>query len=195
MVENDFCAEEKIDSAEQVENAEPIDTEEHIEKGVVDKLIQFLKLNSTKADKILEDEDKTEKMLQKLEKKLSNIPIAGSVLAYIPVMVSLVRNYVKKEYTNIPRGSMVAIVITLIYSVSPIDIIPDILPGGLVDDALIVSACLVLVKKDLVAYQAWRKEKGFEYEELPDYDDVAKDSNIGNKIVKAFEDAVAKFKK
>lgn len=183
MNENDFCVEEQIDSEEQIEN------------GVVDKIVRFLKLNSTKADTILEDEDKTEKMLQKLEKKLSTVPIAGSILAYIPVMISLVRNYVKKEYTDIPRGSMVAIVITLIYSVSPIDIIPDILPGGLVDDALIISGCLVLVKKDLTAYQAWRKEKGFEYEELPDYEDVTKDSNIGNKIVKAFEDAVAKFKK
>lgn len=74
---------------------------------------------------MLEDEDKMERFIQGLDKKLKLIPIVGNKLAEIPIMASLVRGYVKKEYTDIPIGSIIEIVSALIYFVSPIDIVPD----------------------------------------------------------------------
>jgi uncharacterized membrane protein YkvA (DUF1232 family) len=44
-----------------------------------------------------------------------------------------------------PLGALVPIVMALLYGVSPLDIIPDVLPLiGLVDDALIVPMLLLL---------------------------------------------------
>ena len=61
-----------------------------------------------------------------------------------------------EEYKEIPLGTMVAIVSALIYWVSPIDIIPDVIPGlGQVDDALVVAVCLAMVKSDLDDYKKW----------------------------------------
>ena len=116
-----------------------------------------------KAIRILNDEDKAERFLQRLEKKLRSVPVAGNTLAAVPVLLSLFRSFVKREYRDIPIGSLVAITSALVYFLSPIDIIPDVLPGiGLVDDALVVTTCLKLVQSDVDEYLAWRKEHGKE---------------------------------
>lgn len=41
-----------------------------------------------------------------LEKKLKTIPMAGSSLAYVPMMISMVRMFIKKEYTDTPVTSI-----------------------------------------------------------------------------------------
>lgn len=126
-----------------------------------DKLInKALEDNSSKAQELLKDTDKLESFLQNLEKKLKVIPVAGNSLSNVPVLISCVRSYIKKEYTKMPLGSLIAIVASLIYIFTPIDIIPDILPGvGYLDDAAVITACLKLVSSDLDDYKNWRKEK------------------------------------
>ena len=111
-----------------------------------------------KAEEMLKDQDKMERFLQRLEKKLKVIPLAGDKLADVPIMVSLIRSYVRKEYTDIPIGTIIAIVSALVYFVSPIDIVPDSIPVlGYFDDAAVVAACWKLVDSDVEEYVKWRK--------------------------------------
>ena len=112
-----------------------------------------------KAEELLKDQDKLERVLRRLENKLKNIPVAGKKLAMVPMMISLVKSYVKKEYTDIPIGTIVAVISALVYVLSPIDLIPDIIPGvGYIDDTAVVAACLLLVGSDIEEYQKWRTE-------------------------------------
>ncbi len=125
------------------------------------KAQEELKKGYEQAKNLLNDQDKIERFLQRLEKKLKVIPIAGDKLANIPVMVSLVRSFAKKEYTNIPMGSFIAITSALIYFVSPIDIVPDSIPLlGYIDDAAVVAACWKLVESDVKEYVKWREDNG-----------------------------------
>lgn len=113
------------------------------------------------AKDLLNDQDKIERFLQRLEKKLKVIPIAGDRLANIPVMASLLRSFFKKEYTDIPIGSIIAITSALIYFVSPIDIVPDSIPFiGYIDDAAVVTVCWKLVESDVKEYVKWREDNG-----------------------------------
>lgn len=113
------------------------------------------------AEKTLNDPAKFERFLQRLEKKLKVIPKAGDKLAIVPIMASLMRSFIKKEYTDIPIGSIIAITSALIYFVSPIDILPDGLPVvGLIDDAVVIAVCLKLVESDVNEYVKWREDNG-----------------------------------
>lgn len=68
---------------------------------------------------------------------------------------------IKKEYSDVPIGTIIAIMGALIHFVSPIDIIPDSIPvKGYFDDAAVVAACWKLVESDVEEYQKWRKENG-----------------------------------
>ena len=112
------------------------------------------------AKEMLKDPDKVEELLQKLEVKCKVIPIVGDTFSIVPAMISLVRSYIRKEYTEIPLGSIVGIVSALIYILSPIDLIPDPVPGvGYLDDASILLMCLKAgAKDDIKEYQEWRKK-------------------------------------
>ncbi len=120
---------------------------------------QKIKDGYEKAKKILNDEDQMEEFLRELEKKLSEVPKIGKKLKNIPVLVSLVKSYVKKEYTDIPVGSIIAVISALLYFVSPWDIIPDSIPGiGYVDDTTVILVCCKLIETDLIKYSKWRDE-------------------------------------
>lgn len=118
-----------------------------------------LKNNYAEAEEILKDPDKIERFLQRLEKKLKVVPLAGNKLSELPIMASLFRSFVKKEYQEVPIGTIIAILSALIYFVSPIDIVPDSIPVlGYFDDAAVVEACWDLVESDVEEYLKWRKE-------------------------------------
>jgi uncharacterized membrane protein YkvA (DUF1232 family) len=125
-----------------------------------EKVKDMLEANKGKAEELLEDKDKMEKFLKRLERKLSKIPLAGKYLKDVPVFISLVRSFINKEYTEIPIGSIIAVVSALIYLFSPIDLVPDFIPGvGYLDDAAVIGLCYKLVHDDLVEYQAWKESQ------------------------------------
>jgi uncharacterized membrane protein YkvA (DUF1232 family) len=129
-----------------------------------------LRKNQAESEEILHDEDKLERLFQRLEKKLKIVPIVGSTLAEIPMMASLIKSYVQKEYTDIPIGTIVAVIGALAYFVSPIDLIPDNIPGaGYIDDGVVITVCLKMVDSDLQEYKIWREQNGKVFE-LPDFE-------------------------
>ena len=123
------------------------EAKEEIEKGRVE------------ATKLLENPDKLEEFLQKLERKMKKIPAVGNTFSLVPAMISLVRSYAKKEYTVVPLGTIVGIVSALIYIFSPIDLIPDPIPVvGLTDDAAVLLTFLRAgAKSDIEDYKKWRE--------------------------------------
>lgn len=119
-----------------------------------------------KAVAMMSDDGEMEAFLVKLEQKMSEVPMVGGGLKNIPLLASMLRSYVMQEYRLAPVGTMVAVVIALLYWVSPIDLIPDMVPGiGYLDDAMVVTLCWKMVEADVEAYDEWRKEHGSTYVE------------------------------
>ena len=146
---------------------------------------ELLKKGYRKAEETLKNERKVEELLQRLEKKFTKVPLAGNVLRYIPLMASMVNLYVRKIYTTVPVGTIVAIVSGLIYFVSPIDLVPDIIPGvGQIDDAAVLVACLALVATDLDEYSKWRQDNGYVVEDMPEGMDEKEKSEFFKRMMR-----------
>ncbi len=127
---------------------------------------EVLGKSTRKAEEVLQDPDRVERFLQGLERKIRGVPFVGGKLADVTVLASLARAYVRKEYTAIPFGSIAAIVGALIYFVSPIDVIPDFIPGlGHIDDAAVIAVCWKMAYRDIEKYIKWRKAEGREMPE------------------------------
>ncbi len=124
-----------------------------------EELQRALYSKSGEASAIIEDEGKWSAFKTKFEsflKKVKKVPVLGNVIDDITCMVELVESYVKKEYTAIPKGTIISIVAVLIYLISPIDIVPDAIPVlGYMDDAALVLLVLSFgVDYDLDKYRA-----------------------------------------
>lgn len=128
-----------------------------------EKASAVLNSNMETARKKLENPEQVEKILQQVEKKLSKIPGIGDWLADVPAIISLIRSYIRKEYENVPASSIAAGLAAILYLVSPVDIIPDLVPGiGLLDDAAVFVTCWKLIHDDVEKYKEWRKQQGRE---------------------------------
>ncbi len=69
----------------------------------------------------------------------------------------LVKDYVSGAYRDIPYGSIIAALAGILYFLSPIDFIPDFIPGiGLVDDVFVIGLVLKQIHIDLVRYEEWK---------------------------------------
>ena len=118
-----------------------------------------LKKRYKKAEKILDDEDKLGNFLDRLEYKLNKVPVGGNILSMIPVMIAMLRSYFKKEYKDIPLGTLIALVSALLYWLAPADVIPDVIPiAGYVDDATVIATCLKLINDDIKEYKVWKEK-------------------------------------
>jgi uncharacterized membrane protein YkvA (DUF1232 family) len=90
------------------------------------------------------------------KKGLSKSDGFDEVLEDFRTLVRLVVAYARGNYRDIPADSLVLVVAGLIYVVSPLDLIPDTIPGvGLLDDAVVVGRVIKSVRKELEQFRAW----------------------------------------
>ncbi|WP_409228829.1 YkvA family protein [Gudongella sp. SC589] len=72
-------------------------------------------------------------------------------------LISLVRDYVKKEYTMVSKGTIITVIAGLIYLVNPVDIVPDFLFGGFLDDAAVIGYIVSRLRGEIEKYNDWKK--------------------------------------
>ena len=125
------------------------------------KLKKALNENKEKAKAFLDDDDKMETLFQEFEKKLKLIPKIGKRASDIAVLLSMLRAYIKKQYTEVSKATILAAIAGLIYVVNPMDVVPEYILGvGVLDDAAVVGIILQAMHMDLNKYKKWQKANG-----------------------------------
>jgi len=95
-----------------------------------------------------------------IEKKLTGQKALKALLEHGLLLLQLVKDYFKGNYREVPYWAIGAASLALIYVLSPVDAIPDIIPGlGYLDDATVLAFCLKLVENELGRYREWRKSQ------------------------------------
>lgn len=80
----------------------------------------------------------------------------ADVLDDFRALIRLVVAYARGQYRAIPVDALVVVVAGLIYVVSPVDLIPDAIPGiGALDDATVVLWVVKTVRNELDAFRLW----------------------------------------
>lgn len=117
---------------------------------------EFVTENAEKIGK--EDVEKVVRESSKIKSKLETNSRFEKFIDEGKTMLSLIKDYWKKDYTKIPWYALTAIVFTLLYVLNPMDLSPDYIPFvGYIDDVSVFSFALTLVNKDLIAYKEWKE--------------------------------------
>jgi len=99
--------------------------------------------------------DKTNEILQKLGGDSFQ-----NLVGDIRLLVSLLQDYRRGSYEEIPWSSIAAVIFSLLYLLNPFDIIPDMIPGiGLLDDAAMMGVCLSMINADFQRYKEWKQNQ------------------------------------
>lgn len=107
----------------------------------------------------IEQPEKTKELIHKASKKAADKKNAlHEVWDRLHLLFDLVTAWRKGEYRKIPTGSVLMIIATILYFVSPIDIIPDFLVGlGIFDDAAVIGFTLKQISSDLDKFKLWKE--------------------------------------
>jgi uncharacterized membrane protein YkvA (DUF1232 family) len=81
------------------------------------------------------------------------------VLGNLDVLVRMVRAYADGSYSDVPEKTIIAAAAAVIYFVNPFDLIPDPIPGGVVDDAAVIALVLAAIESDIEDFEAWEKRR------------------------------------
>ncbi len=117
----------------------------------------WLSTATSEAQDVIQNPSRVDDILMQLEEKLKEVPAIGNTLADLPLMIAMVKAWIKKEYTVVSPKVIACLVGAVLYLVKKKDLISDSIPiVGHVDDLAVMGLALKLSEKELKAFSEWR---------------------------------------
>ncbi len=123
----------------------------------MDQAQEMLNRGTAEAEEIIKNPSKVDEILVQLEEKLKTVPAIGNTLANLPVMIAMIKAWIKKDYTVVSPKVIACLVGAILYLIKKKDLISDSIPVvGIVDDLAVMGLALKLSEKELQAFSEWR---------------------------------------
>lgn len=124
----------------------------------VERAQKVLDSEIAEAEEILNNPSKVDDILLRLEEKLQAVPVIGSTLSDLPLMIAMIKAWIKKEYTVVSPKVIACLIGAVLYLIKRKDLISDSIPiVGYIDDLAVMGLALKLSEKELQAFSEWRK--------------------------------------
>ena len=124
----------------------------------LDKAKEVLDSGMSQAQELINDPSKINELLESVQEKVKDIPYVGEDIANIPTMISMVKSYITKEYTEVSPKVIAALVSAFLYLIKGKDLIHDSIPLlGQVDDAAVIAVAMKLIAPEIEAYKQWKE--------------------------------------
>ena len=84
----------------------------------------------------------------------------GHLWTDLPILLRLLKAWKQGNYRGLSVRTVASIAVSILYILSPVDAIPDFIPGiGLIDDAAILALLLHSLAQDLAAFRLWEQNR------------------------------------
>lgn len=91
-------------------------------------------------------------------KRLVRGPLAD-IASDVTVLFDMVKDYTDGSYREVPKRTVFAAAVALLYVLNPFDLIPDFVPGvGYVDDSAILMLVVQSIRADIESYRTWTQK-------------------------------------
>ena len=118
--------------------------------------MSILNKATTEANDFINNPSRMDTLLLQLEEKLRGLPAIGQQVAELPVMIAMVKSWIKGEY-QVSVKVLATMVGAFIYLIKKDDLINDKIPViGIADDVAVLGLALKFVEPEVNAYRAWR---------------------------------------
>lgn len=96
---------------------------------------------------------------KKLPYLLINTEIARSVIDDSKTFIRMLQAFFRRKYTKISYHTVIMIISAFMYFVMPMDLLPDWIPSGLLDDAVVLGWLANTLKDDIYRFQLWEENE------------------------------------
>ena len=84
----------------------------------------------------------------------------GRLWTDLPLLIRLLKAWKDGSYGGLSVRTLASCAAALLYVLSPVDLIPDFIPGvGLIDDAAVLFLLLHSTAQDLAAFRVWEQSR------------------------------------
>jgi uncharacterized membrane protein YkvA (DUF1232 family) len=94
-----------------------------------------------------------------LAKAYARRKVLYKVFADLMLLFRFVRAWARGDYREMPRKSVLWAMFAIIYFLSPIDLIPDFLPGGYIDDMFVIAYVVKKIRADLDRFEEFERKR------------------------------------
>jgi uncharacterized membrane protein YkvA (DUF1232 family) len=126
------------------------------------QMLQVVRRGLVRAEGLIRHPKELLTVLTKAERRLDRVG-AGPLTPIkkdVQTLLRLMRAYGEGRYRQVSGKNLALAGLGLVYLVSPLDVVPDFLPGGLADDAAVIGFILRKLRTELVAFEAWERAQG-----------------------------------
>ncbi len=116
-----------------------------------------LRLFNSRAAEYIKDKSKVSTLLNLALHKGASTDAFKDVWERLQLFINILKDWVRGEYKEIPKRSLIILTGALLYFVTPADLVPDFIPlSGYLDDVTVLSFAYSQIKKDLDRYKMWK---------------------------------------
>jgi uncharacterized membrane protein YkvA (DUF1232 family) len=128
----------------------------------VGRKLQTVRRGLVRAERLVRNPRELLTLLSKAERRLARLE-AGALTPLVDdlrTLLRMLRASGEGRYRAVSGKNLGLAVLGLLYLVSPLDVIPDFLPGGFADDAAVIGFVLRKIRTELSAFEAWERNQG-----------------------------------
>jgi uncharacterized membrane protein YkvA (DUF1232 family) len=126
------------------------------------QMVQVVRRGVARAEGLVRHPTELLTLLTKAERRLDRIGVGPltPIKRDLQTLLRLMRAYGEGRYRQVSGKNAALAALGIVYLVSPLDVVPDFLPGGFADDAAVIGFIVRKIRTELVAFEAWERAQG-----------------------------------
>ena len=125
-------------------------------------MLQVVRRGAGRAEDLVRNPKELLRLLTMAERRLARVDAGplNPIKKDLQTLLRLMRAYGEGRYRQVSGKNLVLAVLGIVYLVSPLDVLPDFLPGGFFDDAAVIGFIVKKIRTELVAFEIWEQSQG-----------------------------------
>lgn len=126
------------------------------------QMLQVLRQGLGGAERLVRNPRELLTLLTTAERRLDRVNVGRltPIKKDVQTLLRLMRAYGEGRYREVSGKNLALAGLAIMYLVSPLDVMPDFLPGGFFDDAAVIGFVVKKIRNELVAFEIWEQSQG-----------------------------------
>jgi uncharacterized membrane protein YkvA (DUF1232 family) len=126
------------------------------------QMLQVVRRGLVRAEALARNPKELLGLLAKAEQRLDQVQVGPltPLKEDLQTLLRMLQASGEGRYRQVSGKNLALAALGILYLVSPLDLIPDFLPGGFSDDAAVITFIVRRLRTELAAFEAWEREVG-----------------------------------